>query len=231
MDETPRRTRAVRLLLTLQLFAFFLVWTLRTTGFGWVNAAYGMVPTRLSADPIGEASKLVTGLFIHDGLGHLAWNAIFLILFGRRIERTLGYYRFLVFFFVTGILSSLSQFAINPLSPIPLVGSSGAIAGLLGGFLVLFPKQPITIFAWPAYGLIGAWFAMNLIGGLASLGSGSTDTAFFAHLGGFAAGLLMIRLFTPSDKLESPVGGFGSQARVIRRPIFPKDADGPFWRT
>lgn len=231
MDESPGRARAVRLLVTLHLLAFLLVWALRTSGFGWVNAAYGMVPARLSADPVGEASKLLTGLFIHDGFGHLIWNVAFVLLFGRRIERTLGYHRFLLFFLTAGILSSLCQFAIDPLSPIPLVGSSGAIAGLLGGFLVLFPKQPITLFGWPAYGVIGFWFALNLVGGFASLGNGSNDTAFFAHLGGFAAGLLMIRLFTPSDKAGPKVSGFGSYARVVRRPIFPKDADGPFWRT
>lgn len=230
-DETPGRARAVRQLLSLQLVAFLVVWSLRATGFAWVNAAYGMVPSRLSADPIGEVTKLFTGLFIHDGLGHLAWNIVFLLVFGRGVERALGYHRFLVFFFVTGILSSLSQFAIDPLSPIPLVGASGAIAGILGGFLVLFPKMPITFFSWPAYGVIGFWFALNLIGGLSSLGDGSSDTAFFAHLGGFLAGLLSIRLFTPSHKEESSAGGFGSRARVIRRPIFPKDADGPFWRT
>lgn len=226
----PQRSRGVRLLLTLQLVAFVLAWSLRTTGFAWVNAAYGMVPARLSADPVGEASKLISGLFIHDGLGHLVWNVVFLLLFGRRVERTLGYSRFLAFFFVTGILSSLSQFAIDPGSPIPLVGASGAIAGLLAGFLVLFPRQPITIFAWPAYGVIGFWFMMNLIGGLASLGQGATDTAFFAHLGGFLAGLLLIRPFTPADENEPRNSPFGSSVRVIRRPIFPKDADGPFWR-
>jgi membrane associated rhomboid family serine protease len=223
-------SRAVRLLLTLQLLAFVLSWALRASGFAWVNAAYGMVPARLSADPLGEASKLLSGLFIHDGLGHLTWNLIFLLLFGRRVERTLGYARFLAFFFITGVSSSLSQFAIDPQSSIPLVGSSGAIAGLLAGFLVLFPRQPITIFAWPAYGVIGFWFVMNLIGGLASLGGGTSDTAFFAHLGGFLAGLLLIRPFTKSDEDEPKASPFGSSARVIRRPIFPKDADGPFWR-
>lgn len=224
------RSRAVRLLLTLQLLAFILSWALRASGFAWVNAAYGMVPARLSADPTGEALKLVSGLFVHDGLGHLTWNIIFLLLFGRRVEQALGYFRFLAFFFLAGVASSLSQFAIDPQSPVPLVGASGAIAGLLAGFLVLFPRQPITIFAWPAYSVIGFWFVTNLIGGLASLGEGTSDTAFFAHLGGFLAGLLLIRPLTSSDEDKPHSNPFGSSARVIRRPIFPKDADGPFWR-
>lgn len=224
------RARATRLLLTLHFFAFFMVWGLRMSGFSWVNAAYGMVPSRFSADPVGEMPKLLTGLFIHDGLGHLLWNVIFLLLFGRRIERALGYTRFLVFFLVTGVLSSLSQFLVDPLSPIPLVGSSGAIAGILGGFLVLFPKQPVTIFRWPAYGLIGFWFVSNLIGGLAQVRGTSTETAFFAHLGGFLAGLILIRFFTDTKDEAGPAGGFGSRTRVVRPPIFPKNADGPFWR-
>ena len=148
-SEHPGKARGTRLLVTLHLVAFLMVWMWRANGFAWVNAAYGLVPARLSADPVGESSKLLTGLFIHDGLGHLVWNLVFLLLFGRRIEHTLGYSKYLVFFLVTGVFSSLCQFTVDPLSSIPLVGSSGAIAGLLGGFLVLFPKRRVTIFGWP----------------------------------------------------------------------------------
>ncbi len=208
-----------------------MVWSLRTSGFSWVNAAYGMVPARLSADPTGEMPKLLTGLFIHDGTGHLFWNLVFLWLFGRRLERVLSDFRFIVFFLLTGVISSLSQFAIDPLSSIPLVGSSGAIGGLLGGTLVLFPKERITVFQWPAYGMIGAWFALNILGGFASLRTGDTDTAFFAHIGGFAAGLLLIRLFAQQESKTGSAGGYSTKARVVQKPIFQKDDAGPFWRT
>lgn len=204
---------------------------MRALGASWVNATWGMVPARLTADPMGEASKLITGLFIHDGFAHLLWNLIFLLMFGGRVERALGSTRFVIFYLLTGVLSSLAQFTIDPHSPIPLVGSSGAIAGILGGFLVLFPKEPVTFFRVPAYQLIGLWFGLNLIGGLASLGSATSDTAFFAHLGGFAAGLVLVRLFAQDHSKERGFPTFHEAPRVVRRPIFRKDADGPFWRT
>ncbi len=230
IEDPAFRARATRLLLALHVFAFFLAWGLRASGFSWVNAAYGLVPSRFSADPTGELPKLLTGLFIHDGFGHLLWNVAFLVLFGRPIEKSLGYGRFLAFFLVTGVLSSLSQFVVDPWSPIPLVGSSGAIAGILGGFLVLFPRRPVTIFRWPAYGVIGFWFVSNLIGGFAQIRGSYTDTAFFAHLGGFLAGLLLIRFFHRDEDAAGPASPYGSRMRVVRPPIFPKNAEGPFWR-
>jgi len=212
------------------LGTFALLGWLRVIGVTWINAAWGMVPTRLSADPVGEAPKLITSLFVHDGFTHLLWNLIFLLLFGRRVERSLGATRFVMFYLLTGVLSSLAQFALDPHNPIPLVGSSGAIAGLLGGFLVLFPREPVTFFRVPAYQLIGLWFGLNLIGGLASLGGSGGDTAFFAHIGGFAAGLLLVRFFNKDHTTESGLPSFHEAPRVVRRPIFPKNTNGPFWR-
>jgi membrane associated rhomboid family serine protease len=228
--QSPR-SRATRALVISNLGAFALVGWLRFVGISWVNAAWGMVPARLSADPVGEASKLITGLFVHDGFAHLLWNLVFLLLFGRRVERALGASRFVFFYLLTGVLSSVAQFSVGPNSPIPLVGSSGAIAGLLGGFLVLFPKEPVTFLHVPAYQLIGLWFGLNLIGGLASLGGSNSDTAFFAHLGGFAAGLLLIRFFSKDHSLDSGLPSYHEAPRVVRRPIFSKNSQGPFWRT
>jgi membrane associated rhomboid family serine protease len=228
-EAPPRPKRVTRTLIVVNVAAFFLIWWMRASGVTWINAGYGMVPARLSADPTGEAIKLLTSLFVHDGLGHLLWNMIFLHIFGRKVEDALGRFRFITFYLIAGVASALAQFGIGPHNPIPLVGSSGAIAGILGGFLVLHPKAPVSVFRFTAWKVIGGWFVINVLGGLASLGGGASDTAFFAHLGGFVAGLLTIRLLISKDDGDDGWPSFREPPRVTKPKIFHKDEEGPFW--
>jgi membrane associated rhomboid family serine protease len=159
-------------------------------------------------DPPGEAFTIFTSMFMHGGWEHLGGNMLFLFIFGDNIEDALGHFRYLAFYLACGIAAAVAQVAIDPLSPIPMVGASGAIAGVLGAYLVLFPQAPILVInpviplwlvfglflEFPAWLVVGEWFVWNLVRGVASLGvEGVGGVAFFAHLGGFILGLLAIR--------------------------------------
>jgi membrane associated rhomboid family serine protease len=165
---------------------------------------YGLVPLRLFLDPFAGASTLVTSMFLHGGLAHLAGNMLFLHIFGDNVEDALGRGRYAAFYLGCGVVAGLAHALVGPTSTLPMVGASGAVAGVLGAYLVLHPRAPILvfngfIFPWPllmfpAWLAIGMWFILNLLGGLASLGMGQGGgVAYFAHIGGFAAGLLAIR--------------------------------------
>jgi membrane associated rhomboid family serine protease len=204
-----------------------------------------MVPSRLSADPEGEGIKILTSMFLHADFMHLLWNMVFLHIFGGGVEDALGRRRYLAFYLVGGVAGALAQHIIDPLSTIPMVGASGAIAGVLGGYLVLFPRAPISllnplILLWiimgpilvlPAWAVVGWWFLGNVSGGLATLGGEATGTAFFAHLGGFTAGLLLVKpLVERPERLAPNWSGLREPPRVSRPKIFQKGQDGPFWR-
>ncbi len=166
---------------------------------------HGLVPRRFFLDPVADAPTLVTSMFLHGGLAHLAGNMLFLHIFGDNVEEALGRARYLFFYLGCGVAAGLAQAFVEPSSAVPMVGASGAVAGVLGAYLVLHPRAPILVFnglilpwpllTFPAWMAIGMWFVLNVFGGLASLGMGhGGGVAYFAHLGGFAAGLLAIRL-------------------------------------
>jgi len=153
---------------------------------------------------------LLTSMFMHGGIAHIFGNMLFLWIFGDNIEDRLGHLRYLVFYLVCGILAGLSHvfatavIASDPSSLlVPSLGASGAISGVLGGYLLLFPtNRVIVILSWfvtpvPAFVAIGLWFVFQLISGLGVLGSGSQagGVAYGAHIGGFIAGLLLIKVF------------------------------------
>lgn len=154
---------------------------------------------------------LITSMFMHGGIAHIFGNMLFLWIFGDNIEDRLGHLRYTIFYLVTGVLASLAHvfttvaFASQEASMlIPSLGASGAISGVLGGYLLLFPTRKVTvIISWfvtavPAFVAIGLWFVFQLINGLGMLGSGSQagGVAYAAHIGGFVAGLVLIKIFT-----------------------------------
>ncbi len=152
-----------------------------------------------------ETATLVTSQFLHGGVIHLLGNLLYLWIFGNNIEDRLGRVTFLLFYLAGGVLAALAQIAVAPESTVPMVGASGAIAATLGGYLVLFPRARITTLVFlgffyqlidvPAVLVLGFWFVLQLFDGLASLGAETTGgVAFFAHIGGFVAGALAIRL-------------------------------------
>ena len=144
---------------------------------------------------------LATSMFLHGGMMHLAGNMLFLFIFGDNIEDELGHGRFLGFYLVCGVISAVVHYLSAPMSPVPTVGASGAIAGVMGGYLLLFPKARVDIFIFllvffkilpvPAWIMLAVWFAMQLFGGVGTPAGGSGG-AYWAHLGGFAAGMLLI---------------------------------------
>lgn len=246
-DQNPTSSRPVvtPLLIGLNVATFVVSWWLEAQGVTWVSAGYGMVPARLAADPLGEAVKIFTSMFLHADFMHLLWNMMFLHIFGDNVEDALGKWKFTVFYFVAGFCGALGQMWVSPGSSVPMIGASGAIAGVLGGYLVLFPRAPITLvnpvillwlimgpfFVLPAWMAVGWWFLGNLMGGLASLGGTGTGTAFFAHLGGFAAGLIATRPLMGGPRSEKLARREGqADPRTPRTKIFPKDRDGPFWQ-
>jgi membrane associated rhomboid family serine protease len=167
--------------------------------------AWGVVPARLvAAWTRGEflsndSLTLVTSQFLHGGWLHLLGNMLYLWIFGNNVEDRLGRAGFLAFYLAGGVLAGLAQVAVDPASISPTIGASGAIAATLGAYLVFFPGARVTSLVFlgffyqliriPAWIVLGFWFVLQLVDGFASLGvSQSGGVAFFAHIGGFAAG-------------------------------------------
>jgi membrane associated rhomboid family serine protease len=151
---------------------------------------------------------LLSSMFLHGGLLHLAGNMLFLWIFGNNVEDSMGRLRFVAFYLLGGLAALLAQVAINPGAPVPTVGASGAIAAVLGGYAVLYPRARVitvvfiiiffTIVELPALLVLGLWFGMQLLYGLGNLGQplgGEGGVAYFAHIGGFVFGLVLIKLF------------------------------------
>jgi len=163
---------------------------------------YGLVPDQL------HPSAVITSMFLHGGWLHLIGNMWFLWVFGSHVEDAIGSAKYLIFYLLSGVASAIVQFATSAGSPVPTIGASGAIAGVMGAFLVLYPRVRvvtlvfivvfITTFELPAAFMLLYWFAIQLLSGVSSFASisrASGGVAWFAHVGGFLFGLLLIRLF------------------------------------
>jgi membrane associated rhomboid family serine protease len=237
-DDNPTlRTPVVTILL---LAALGVVWVFgQGAGFDHVKLAasvcnLGLVPAELTGGsplgtrvPIGEEMFCVvdnepiniytpiTSMFLHGGWMHLLGNALFLWIFGNNVEDSMGRLRFIVFYLMCGLVAAAIQVAVSPASPVPMVGASGAISGVLGAYLVLYPRARVNvlfiiiIFVWvvsiPAYLVLLWWIGIQVLSGLPQLGrvaESSGGVAFWAHIGGFAAGLLMIKLFVNRALLD-----------------------------
>jgi membrane associated rhomboid family serine protease len=146
-------------------------------------------------------------MFLHGSWLHLGGNMLYLWVFGDNIEDAMGHGRFVVFYLLTGVIAAIAHILIQPLSTAPLVGASGAIAGVLGAYLVLYPRariQSLLILGWfwrvaelPAVLVLSVWFLLELAQATFSLGTPAVASiAFWAHVGGFAAGAILIRVFT-----------------------------------
>ncbi len=155
---------------------------------------------------------LVSSMFMHGGWLHLIGNMWFLWIFGNNVEDSMGRGRFVAFYLLSGLAAAGAQIAINPSSTVPMVGASGAIGGVMGAYIVLYPRVAVTLLIVlgffvtsirvPAYFMLGYWFVLQLIGGLPQVGDVGGGTAFWAHVGGFAAGAALIWLFKDGDLVE-----------------------------
>jgi membrane associated rhomboid family serine protease len=174
--------------------------------------AWGVVPREyaLARDipptiPLPFWSTLITSMFLHGGWLHLGGNMLYLWIFGDNLEKTMGRARFLVFYLVCGVAAGLAHIFFSGASNVPTVGASGAISGVLGGYLVLFPRNRVRVLtrggivALPAIVVLGFWIVIQLISGIGSLAvtSDTGGVAFMAHIGGFVAGLILVRLMSP----------------------------------
>jgi membrane associated rhomboid family serine protease len=172
-------------------------------------AAFALVPDRLNLHP----TSLITSMFLHGGWLHLIGNMWFLWIFGSQVEDRMGPVRYSIFYLLCGIASGALQVVVMSGSPVPTIGASGAIAGVMGAFLLLFPRARIftliflfiffTTIEIPAAILLVYWFVLQILGGLTSFGritENAGGTAWFAHIGGFVAGMLLLRIFAGTGR-------------------------------
>jgi len=183
---------------------------------------FGLVPCRLTGscavvlDLPSPMLTIFTSMFMHGGLFHIGGNMLYLWIFGNNIEDTLGHGRFLIFYLACGIAAALGQTVISPASTVPMVGASGAVSGVLGAYLLLFPHASVVtlmifgifvrLVRIPALIVLGFWIVVQLVNGFltVSLGKGEGGgVAWFAHIGGFVAGLILLLLLRPRTARHS----------------------------
>ncbi len=159
----------------------------------------------IDQEPINWFTPVIS-IFLHGGWGHLLGNSLYLWVFGNNVEDSMGRLRFLAFYLLTGVIAALAHLAVDPGSPVPTVGASGAISGIMGAYLLLYPRvrvhtfiPPFFLFRLPAWTILVFWFVSQVLSGLPSLSplrpEISGGVAFWAHIGGFLAGLLLVRRF------------------------------------
>lgn len=182
-------------------------------GFGDVAfiARFGLIPYNVvtagkltASGPLMAGGSFITSQFLHGGFFHLAGNMLFLWIFGNNIEDRMGSFRFIAFYLTCGIIAGAAQIIPDPHSHIPMIGASGAVAGVMGAYLLEYPKAKILTLIWilffvrliwlPAFFIILYWVALQLFYQF-SLGGESSGVAYMAHIGGFAAGLVFFKLF------------------------------------
>lgn len=228
--RTPIVTRA---LIVVNVLVFLSYWygygTEEDIGLFFMN--WGLVPARIS---FGEGYvTFLTSMFLHGGWMHLLGNMLFLHIFGDNLEDEMGHGRFLGFYLLSGLAAAGLQYGADPQSMVPMVGASGAIAGVMGGYLLLFPKAKvdvlfiivilIRIIPIPAFIMLGLWFGMQLLGGFSTPTDGG-GVAYWAHAGGFVAGLVL------AVPLWQRLGGAAFWQRTAGAPPHP-EAAYPLTRT
>lgn len=161
---------------------------------------WAFVPRRFLADPAGDFPTLFTAMFMHAGWMHLIGNMLYLWIFGDNVEDRFGHAKFLIFYLVCGLAATFAQLAFSADSAVPNLGASGAVAGVLGSYLLLYPRGQVRVMMGrgvvpaPALVVIGLWFALQLFSGIGSVASNVDEgggVAYMAHVGGFVAGFLL----------------------------------------
>ncbi|WP_090200579.1 rhomboid family intramembrane serine protease [Yoonia tamlensis] len=190
-------------LIALNILIFVVSYALQTDReINRIFVEYGLIPARFH-DGDGYAT-LISSMFLHSGFMHLAGNMLFLWIYGDNLEDKLGHLPFLGFYLLCGIAAGLAQYAAQPLSGVPMVGASGAIAGVMGGYILLFPRARVDVFVFfivffrifplPAWVTLGFWFGAQIFNGINS-GAGGGGVAHWAHAGGFVAGFVLMLPF------------------------------------
>jgi len=173
----------------------------------------------LGVTPIPVWFTLITSMFMHGGLAHIAGNMLYLWIFGDNLENRLGHLRYFIFYMLVGVIASLahvfSTYFLDQNTLIPSLGASGAISGVLGGYILLFPKRRVNVFMFnfimhvPAFIVLGFWILFQVLSGMGILGgSEAGGVAYAAHIGGFIAGLVLIKFFDPTRREPARRGIF-----------------------
>lgn len=207
-DQIPTRRIPIinYMLLAANIFVFILQW-LAGPNEEAIIYQFALIPASFTSGiGLGDISSIFTSMFMHAGLAHLGGNMLYLWIFGDNVEDSMGHGRFLIFYIIGGVVASLTHIFTNPTSMIPTVGASGAIAAVLGAYLVLYPRArvltiiPLGFFlrmtTIPAAIVLGLWFVLQLFSGVLSMGGPDVGgVAFWAHIGGFVSGVVLAKIF------------------------------------
>lgn len=208
-DTIPSRTKptVTILIIMANVLVFLYMVSLDSYTLSHFIRAYAMNPSRL------HLSTMFTSMFLHGGWLHLIGNMWFLWVYGDNVEDTLGHGRYLVFYLLCGVIAAMTQYAINPDSRVPVLGASGAIAGVMGAYLIKFPHAriltllPIFVFFTtveiPAVLILLYWFVLQFFSGIGSIGyahGSEGGVAFFAHVGGFIAGMILVSVMATRER-------------------------------
>jgi membrane associated rhomboid family serine protease len=204
-------------LIAIMAIAFFWQTLLDQEGQDLMIRSFGLIPAELfgMGDPIYgklQMPRLLTvfsSVLLHGGLLHLFANALFLWIFGNNVEDAMGHSRFFVFFFTCGAVAALAHALVQPGSVIPMIGASGAVGGVLGAYLVLFPRSRLLVFAFPFLIRLPAWLVLITWFGVQGVSAVMADpdaggVAWWAHIGGFIAGMVLVRFFRKSRPAPPP---------------------------
>ncbi len=202
LNRSDTRPIVTAFIITVNILAFLYEVSLDPYSRHHFISEFGLIPARL------QLFDFVTSMFLHGGWMHIIGNMWFLWIFGDNVEDVLGRGRFLIFYLACGLFAALAQILVSPDSRVPMIGASGAIAGVMGAYVVKFPRArvvtliPIIIFFTtievPAVLMLVYWFLLQLFSGLGSVGDmhlSQGGVAFFAHVGGFVAGMVLIKIF------------------------------------
>lgn len=215
-DGIPTRRKPVvnYLLIAANVIVFLWMFALPESTLEIVVNRYAMIPANFTNGvSLEDILTIFTSMFMHAGLAHIAGNMIYLWIFGDNVEDRLGHGRYLMFYLVGGVIASLTHLVTNWGSDLPTVGASGAIAAVLGAYLVFYPASRIATFiplgffsrltVVPAAVVLGLWFVLQFFDGVAALGGADVGgVAVWAHIGGFVAGMVMVRLAPPTDRRQ-----------------------------
>ncbi|MEK7279729.1 MAG: rhomboid family intramembrane serine protease [Nitrospirota bacterium] len=213
-DDNPTKTFPIItiLIIAINIFVYFYMLTLDDDSARHLVNLYGATPYELmhgyglnKGVSLSIMLTVITSMFLHGGFFHLLSNMLYLWVFGNNIEDSMGHFRFIVFYAICGSVAVFAHALINQGSTLPMIGASGAISGVLGAYLILFPRArvltllPLGFFMQvvkiPALFFLGFWIAFQIINSTFSIGKGGDGIAWFAHIGGFLAGLLLIVFF------------------------------------
>ena len=203
-DDNSRRSRFPFVTYGL-IILNFLVFYLEMQGGMEFIFRWAFIPSRFVSDPIGDFSTLFTSMFMHAGWAHILGNMLYLWIFGDNVEDKFGHFKFFIFYIICGLAATAAQFAFTAGSEIPLLGASGAIAGVLGAYLLMFPRGQVyvlflfRIVVMPAALVLGLWIVLQLfstVGAIARMAD-TGGVAYMAHVGGFVTGFVLTRFFRP----------------------------------